>query len=259
MSVEIISSFGLDGYREYGRQFVSSMEAYLPDSAKLIIYNEWEAPPSAAKIEYRNLNTLPDFAKSSAKLNTELFRGKVPNDRWKKSAIEAGYNFRFDAFKFFRKVLAIADAMERCKTNRLFWIDADTVALTYVDEKIFDELLPSNADISRLYRGEDYHSECGLIGYRVNALTKAFTKWFAQLYLTGQIAEFDEWHDSYVFDQLIALTPQLKIHNIPHTSRAQPFDNSAVGRYIIHLKGPRKDKGVDKLTRAQWDVRRKTL
>ncbi len=62
---------------------------------------------------------------------------------------------------------------------------------------------------------------------------------FEQCFATGEFFQHDQWHDSYLGDRMMerfGVTP----FPINHADPAQPFDNSVLGRYMRHLKGPRK-------------------
>lgn len=259
MSIEIVSSFGREGYKTYGRSFITSLEKYLPRDITVSLYPEWDVEiPHRDNWEFRNLLNLPDVARTLTFLDDPIYRGSEQSNKhaWKPRDIERGYNFRFDAHKFCRKVFAVHHAMSVTRAKKLFWLDADTAALVDVPHAVFDVALPNGCDISRLYRGAEYHSECGFIGIAVNAATNNFVTKFKELYRTGKFVNYKEWHDSFLFDRLIEETPSLKIHNIPHESSSQPFDYSVIGKYMTHLKGPRKDKGVNEQALKDFHDRR---
>lgn len=256
--IEIVSSFGLDGYREYGRRFLTSMETHLPANVTLTIYNEWEALPTSSNIRYRNLLNVPYVARTLKMLDTPVTRGSTPDPThaWKQKALDEGYNFRFDAFKFCRKVMAIEDAAVNSTADKLFWLDADTVALAPIPHSLFVSTLPDGCDVSRLFRGDIYHSECGFVGYRLNKKVLKFIMKFANTFVTGNFKNYTEWHDSFIFDRLIDEFPDLNVFNIPHNSKSQPFDFSELGQYLVHLKGPKKSKGVNEQAMRDWNARR---
>jgi hypothetical protein len=157
----------------------------------------------------------------------------------------SGYNFRFDACKFSKKVFAIAMIAEHLAIGppaKLFWIDADTITHAPVPLALLDRVLPDGAALSCLAR-QGYHSECGFVGYNFgHTAATRFIKSFEALYHSEAVFQLAEWHDSWVFDWLRNKL-QTPTHNIPHKSKGHPFVNSVLGDYMDHMKGNRKKLG----------------
>lgn len=104
--------------------------------------------------------------------------------------------------------------------------------------------------ISYLGRGENYHSECGFVGYNLDhPATRNFITELTDMYNQDRIFELPEWHDSYVWDvvrrKYQTTNPFYNISGtLPKTGRAgHPFINSELGRFMDHLKGSRKTQG----------------
>lgn len=158
-------------------------------------------------------------------------------------------DYRFQARRFSRKVFAVLDAAKA--GGRLIWIDADTAAFKDIPKDFLAGLLPPGKHIAYLGR-EKMHSECGFVLYDCDKLGEFFRKW-RDLYVTGDIFDLPEWHDSYVFDHL---RQKMKIpcENIsgPGKRAHHPFINSPLGKYLDHMKGNRKARGRSPRSDLVW-------
>jgi len=79
-------------------------------------------------------------------------------------------------------------------------------------------------------------------------MTKNFLREFQRMYdnAEGGIFLLDEWHDSYVFDEVRKRFPYLKQLNWSKgliKGEGHPLINCEWGAYLDHLKGERKDTG----------------
>jgi len=246
---EIVTSFGTNGYRLYGRRFIETFSKHWPSDVQLTVYFENELPDcvgdTPANVVYRDLFEYGEMCQFLNENNDDIAKGRWPMEGkvWKPKAIKAGYNFKFDAYKFARKPFAIYHAITHTNANAIHWLDADIVTLQPVPQTLLHETLPRDYDISRLHR-PGYHSECGYIGITVCHDTVAFYKEFKNLYLDGRYLTLKEWHDSFVFDVLLRNNPNFNVYDIPHQSKRHPFVNSILGEYMDHLKGvERKRRG----------------
>lgn len=249
MSSTIITSFSNTGYHEYGKRFIETFQKFWPTEVKLVVYHEGikDLP-----FESYNLYKVPacfDFLTKHASDKVVKGQKQKPEHRWKARAIEAGYNFRFDAYKFCRKVFALNDARQKIKSGKMFWLDADVVTTSTVPTGLLNTLLGDSDELCRLYRGSDYHSECGFVGYNLDKeIVHHFLQDFADLFTTGKVFQLPEWHDSWVFDYLVdQYSGSMNVVNIPSSSKSHIFNFSMLGRYMDHLKGPeRKAMGYSK-------------
>jgi len=221
---------------DYAKPFIESFIGYWP--IDLIIYHE-DQDLSGTDAILRNLFDVQDMIDflDRHKSNRSV-KGRYPQNNWKPKCIREGYNFRFDAYKFSRKIFAIADAAKEVKTGKLFWLDADIITREYIDVDLFDKVLPDDVAISYLDR-EPYHSECGFVGYNLDhPQTHGFIQEFARQYSSDEFLKINEWHDSYVFD-FIRKKMDIESYAIPYTGRL-PVEGSILGDYIVHDKGDRK-------------------
>lgn len=248
--ISVVTSCSVKGWHEYGRAFFESFLPRWPPEVALHIVSEdllplemligatrckiwdlWAADPTALAFDERHR----EDRRAQGRERRQGDRGWTPNK------IAHGYNFRYDALRFARKVFAIDVAARAVDGGRLFWVDADVVTHAPVPRELLERLLPDDATLCCLAR-EGTHSECGFVGYNLERGGREFIAAFAELYASGWVFDLAEWHDSWVFDWLREKR-QVKTAAIPHCSRRQPFANSELGRYMDHRKGASKECG----------------
>jgi len=239
--VSVVTSCSAQGWVEYGETFVRSFQQHWPADVHLYLISEDRLPvphialqESAAAVDFLERN---DTQRAKGRVRLHSDAGWTP-----KKAAE-GYNFRYDAFRFAKKVFAIELAANRMRAGKLFWADGDIETFADVPESLLDALLPDAAALCCLDRGT-YHSECGFVGYNLDhPQGLEFIRAFSALYSGGDVFRLQEWHDSWVFDWL-----RRELHTetkpITHHSRHHPFVNSVLGRYMDHKKGARKENGT---------------
>lgn len=252
----VVTSCSAKGWEEYGRRFVETYTQFWPADIPLYLVSEDELPQQRKPVTLLSLR-LSQTATEFMERHRDNMRahGRVhefaDQGRKKPKTTAGNYNFRYDAFRFSKKVFAI-DFVARtlCHGGRLFWVDADVMTFAPVEHQLLERLLPSDRALSCLDRGE-YHSECGFVGYNLDhPETRPFISAFADLYASDAVFAVDdagrlivqEWHDSWVFDWL-RRRRQTPTYPIPHRSRSHPFANSELGRVADHKKGDRKRYG----------------
>jgi hypothetical protein len=242
--LSVVTSFGPQGWELYGRKFIDSFHEFWPLSARLIVYWEGERPDYPGEMDGFDLLKLePCKSFIERHANDETFKGKLeyPLSPWGAKARRLGYSFRHDAYKFARKVFAVAHAAREVERGRLFWIDADTVTFERVPDGLFASLLPNNASLCYLSRAAwGYPSELGFVGYNLERLeTHAFIAAYESQYANDDFIRDPAWDDCSQFDRLCeCLAPHANL--IAHNAPGHPFDHSILGQYIRHNKGKRK-------------------
>lgn len=247
MSIAVVTSCSSSGWDEYGRRFCESFGAHWPGDVPLYVVSEDDLPLCHAVTLQLDLRRHPPAAafferhRGNARAHGRVL---MPGDvGWSEKKRAARYNFRYDAFRFAKKVFAIEMVAELVPHGRLFWVDADVLTFAAVPREFLEQLLPADKALCCLERGESYHSECGFVGYNLDHdLGPVFIQEFAQLYASDRVFKLHEWHDSWVFDWLRRKL-EVPVKPIAHCSRHQPFVNSKLGRYLDHLKGANKQLG----------------
>ena len=232
----IVSSFGPAGAALYGCRFVEEFAAHWPADIRLVLYVE--APFDHPRAEVRDLFALPDcVAFLERHKDNPTAQGRAPTPCWGPKALRRGENYRTDAYKFCRKVFAVADAAARCNDDLMFWLDADVRTLAPVPAGWLESLM---ADRDLAYIGRAQQSECGFIGFRLPHARAVIDAWAAQ-YATDAVFKLHEWHDSYVFDRVREGTPGIRSVNLsPNGSNGHPWMQSPLAQWLDHLKGTRR-------------------
>lgn len=239
-SLSVVTSCSLKGWNEYGKQCLPRLLEHWPSEVNFHLVSEDLLP----------LGDLPLLARDRLTvwpLNSSLY-DRVFHNRYMFDSVARGkrtryYDYRFDAWKFSKKVFAIELVAHNVEIGRLFWVDADVLTLKPVPVDLLHRVCPDDCHISYLARPK-MHSECGFVGYNLNKPeTKEFIKTFANCYSSGRVFKLKEWHDSYVFDVLRKEIPELQGYCIPNNNPFHPFNFSELGHYMDHMKGKRKQSG----------------
>lgn len=241
MQITVVTSFSPAGYKLYGQRSIETFLRFWPSSVDLVVYYEGaeNALPGVAGVDLLETEPCRTFLERHAGNRFASGRQQRPSDIWKGNAVAAGYNYRFDAYKFSRKVFAIAHAA-RTREGRLFWIDGDTETIAPVDLRVISALLPDGVSLAHLARPEKY-SECGFVGYNLDADgTRDFIDAFEAIYAEDRFIAHREWHDSWLFDRLIDELKPTTLP-IPHNRSGSPVEASVLGRFLRHYKGDRKN------------------
>jgi hypothetical protein len=234
-----VTSFSAKGYAEYGKRFLDSYAA-TGQTIPLLVYYEQDQPekPEYENVEWMPLHEVNGFNQVEHELSQgPAFRGMVKNEQG-----EEVYNFRFDAFKFFRKVYAVYDAYRNASraTPAIYWIDADVEFIRPIPETLSRLVFPRNEVIAYLGRSNMY-SECGFMGFNLDeeGPLRRFMMIYWSLYGTGAFTSCQEWHDSYLFDhaRTLAAAQCYSLTGEKCTS-LYPWDECILSDWMVHNKGP---------------------
>jgi hypothetical protein len=240
--IAVVTSFSQRGFDAYGSRFVETFRRHWPEGVALYVVSEDMERDGI--LDLRQHQPAAEFmARHAQNLRVHGRVERTGDVAWSPKKRTEGYNFRYDAFRFAKKVFAIEMvAKEHVSHGRLFWIDADVLTFADVAAEMLERMLPGDKALSCLDRAP-YHSECGFVGYNLDHdFGPMFIAEFAKLYATDAFVELKEWHDSWVFDWL-RQTMKVPTFSIPHYSKSHPFVNSELGRYMDHCKGSRKAIG----------------
>ena len=167
-------------------------------------------------------------------------------------------SYLWDAVRFSHKTFAVDHAIKNINVDYILWLDADTFTFRNITTKFVTDLLPTDKLVNFLGRGAKY-PECGWVCYnRRHPKVKDFMKTWTDLYNKDTIYNELEWHDSYLFWQIlkrVAPNDGVDIGKGAGAKGHHVFINSVLGEYIDHMKGKRKIKG--KSSRSDLRVERK--
>ena len=234
----VITSFNAEGYKKYGKNFVDSWKEYWSPNIRLIVYYEGEESDfdMVSGVSWHPIETVEFLTDFMDSLRFPIMHGIVGDT----------YDINFDA-RMGRKTFM---QVHTCRKygGKVFWIDADVVTKKHVPERFLDDCLSDEALCCYLGRDGWYYTESGFIGFNADhPKARVFLKNYAHIFLVGSIFTQPGWHDCFAFDairhvmgngeeflNLAAHVPEKHMH---------PFQISAPGEYMWHLKGRRKETG----------------
>lgn len=284
MTLTVMTGWSPTGWFEYGRQFLDSFMRYWPRSVNLVVYGEPDvsglmlqhlikkSPFSGTisggrSVKYVDLAAIDGCVEFLAQYDNPIARGRerLPQHHWKERAVAAGYNWRFDAWKFCRQGFIPWHAAHHCETDFLCWLDGDVVTHAHLhSEALITDLLPAGKSIAYLGR-EPKHPDIAFQLYDLRPGTAEFTHkdfvddkavldwlppvWkvlahFARLYRSGDVFELKEWHSAYVWQEAVRIAgAQQVLHNLTPGGSGHVWHQSPLRQWGDHLKGDRKSRG----------------
>lgn len=236
----VVTGWSPSGWDLYGRIFLRSFLKYWPNDVELVVYTEQNHPEMNGHplVQQRSLWSIPLARETLAMYDNPQARGRVPGPGWKDREVQAGYSFRFDAWKFCRQGLIPLDAAARCERGDfLLWLDGDVQTHRPVTERFITDLLPDGRDVAYLGR-EPKHSEIGFQLYRMTAAVPMLVD-FQNLYTSGAILQQREWHSAYAFD-LARKSSGIRGHDMTPGGSGHVWKSSVLEQVMHHHKGDRK-------------------
>lgn len=227
--VHAITTCSADGWIKYGRRMVRSWAQRWP--VTLTVWVEGFAC-DVPGVRTKNLQHVEWLQAFKAK-----HRNCMP---------PGPYNYRFDAVRFAHKTAAVIESALTSSAEHLIWVDADTFTHEQVPEHFVRSLLPHGDQyIAWLDRVGNY-PECGfyVLNLKHDAHVGLMELW-RHLHVSGRLFDLNEWHDSYVLQQIVNLA-EVKTKSLSGPRAAMtghPFINGPLGAYMDHMKGPRKERG----------------
>jgi hypothetical protein len=264
--ITVVTTFHPAGMTKYGQRFIDSFAASVDKRIELLVYAEDCTPNNPdptritvldAKQALPKLNAFKSKWKNDPKAN-----GIPPDDIKARRPRDWHKEFKWDAIRFANKVYAVFDACERSK-DWCVWMDADSFIHSPWSYEDFSRLLPDESYLTFVGRGRGSQTwpECGFYGLNLNnSICKDFLKEFERMYedANNGIFKLEEWHDSYVFGDILHKFKQnghqnaydysagIYVNTAKTGGGGHPLINSELGKYMDHMKGARKDTGISK-------------
>jgi hypothetical protein len=255
----VVTTFNQSGLTQYGQRMIDSFLSTWPADVDLLVYAENCQPVvlDTARVKVTELTTVaPLMAFKKRWAGVPYANGDISRDPIRSRRKDANKNFKWNAVRFAHKVYAIFHAAKHTTADVLIWMDADMICHNSISLLDINRLCPQDRDLCYLGRRGKY-SECGL--YAMNLRSPSlllFLEKFQNAYDRAEqgIFTYDEWHDSFVFDQ-VRNSMQLQELNwsdslgdlrpSPRNSPGEghPLINSEWGTWLDHLKGDRKQTG----------------
>lgn len=264
MKISVVTTFHKAGYEKYGKRMIQTFLKNWPKDIDLHVYAEdCQVEETADNLKVYDLHTVsPELVTFKARWKgVPKANGDVSGDPVRSKRKDAGKGFKWDAVRFAHKVYAIFHCAKVCNSDVLFWMDADTVCHSPITKEQIEKFCQPTVDLGFLGRQGKY-TECGLYSINLKSdLGQLFLTRFQEFYDQDVIFKFEEWHDSFIFDE-VRRTMQLREYNWSSgiiQGEGHPLINSEWGAYLDHLKGGRKDQGRShnkdlkvKRTEAYW-------
>jgi hypothetical protein len=237
--IRVCSGWHPQGSRLYGRRFLESFDRFWSKDIELRVYTE--EPEQMPRDACRDLWAIPGARDCQAHYAPAQYHGRVPDERWKPSARAAGYNYRFDAAKFWKQlIIPQAASLDMPDGDILIWLDGDVETIAPIEkEQIADWL--GDAEVCYLGRAPK-HSEIGFWAVRLNAITRKFLRLIALQYTSGRVLQLKESHSAFVWDAVRQSMRMIERDMTPG-GRGHVFPQSPVGQHLRHDKGKRKPNG----------------
>ena len=252
----VVTTFHQKGLEQYGQRMIDSFIENWPQTTTLYVYAEDCEPDTrgAVNVVVRDLHAsspaLVAFKnkwKDVPKANGDI--RSIPELAQRKDSHK---EFKWDAVRFAHKVYSIFACAKDCDAEFLIWMDADMVCHSPITEDDLKRLIGKKYPIHYIGRKNKW-PECGL--YAINIKKPdgiRFLKTFQSLYddAEGGIFTLEEWHDSFVFQDVLDFTGIVAFDWAEGiiTGEGHPLINCAWGKYLDHLKGDRKITGKSKRT-----------
>jgi len=244
----VVTSFSPKGYEEYGRNFILSFMDHWPATVRLVVYYEpaqvFDVTDKAMEaggdqVQWRPIGEVEGLdAYLAAVQYFPVFCGQVNGQ----------YNIQQDA-RMARKAFIEAHA---CKTfgGKVFWIDSDVITHSDVPESFLDDMLPDDKFCCFLGR-EKMYTESGFLGFNAGRdICQGFFDNYLGVFKSGAFVTLNAWHDCVAFDAVRRAIEQFmpgQFVNLGFEIDPGPghhvFINAVLGKYMDHLKGPRKGLG----------------
>jgi len=237
-TLSLVTSFRGDHWNLYAKDCIESFIKHWPKDVKLYAYyNDW--PERGLQSYDSDRVEFVDLMTQSSEL-CEFFKKHKdnPNDKpnWRTDVKRWAYKV-YTEYDFFVK------NSPKCDVG--IWIDADTVTYNKITHKDLEKWLPKDKDIAVLGREAVNYIEAGFVAMRMTDLNKALFSDMFGVWNSGEIYNYREWHDAFVFTRIMNLHQAhgLQVHNLsPHCADLNAFEASPLVRHMYHNKGLLKFK-----------------
>lgn len=256
MKVKLVTSFNKRIFDDYAHKSLPTWIEHLdlPEGSQIEVWINGPFPKGLPKVtkngiefKYKMLDTQSLGWQTFYETHGNHPRPQMPQ----------GQEYRFNFLPFSCKVFALAEAAYAIKTDEtnsfdvLMWIDADVTFKKAFGATEIAQMLFENS-FAWLDRGRPWgHGETGFMAMRTQDENLDLFLQTADLYGSGALFYFAEWHDAFVYTSQVRLKvysdPNFKVLNLNTDMDSEveqglfPFKTSPLNEYMDHFKGPRKE------------------
>jgi hypothetical protein len=246
----VVTTFNEEGFQTSGKKMIESFDKFWNKDISLNIYYEDMQLPKmncSERILFHNFN---EKVKKWYKFREKFFFKELIKPDNSSRSFRSFY--QYSASKFAHKVYAMQKQIEENTSDYLIWLDSDVLTFNKVDVSFLNYLI--NEDSYLTYLGRDhinFHSETGFMIFNINnKFHNIFWDKMMKMYDEGDLFKEKEWHDCWIFDTVRRELEKESLKNIDicllglkkDEDILNVFDNSVLGKYMIHFKGVRKNK-----------------
>lgn len=256
-----VTSMNNNILKSYGKRFLDEFDRHANNNLSLINIFEGDIPKDINST-YSKIKTIKlDCTQHQKFLNYfgQFYQAKgfkishKIDSQTQKINFHIDRDYRFDAIRFSFKVFSINYCLKYIEGNDyLIWTDADLRCLRKFSQKDLMQFMPDSECLMsylgrtfRLKPNDEAYSECGFLGFQINhSMFSSFINRMIEVYLSGEIFSFAQWHDSWVWDRV---REEFEFKNVKFKNLSgiyenceHPFINTNLGNYFDHLKGPKR-------------------
>ena len=247
-TISFVSTFHKPVLDLYGQRFIDSFSKNIDKQFTLYLYAEDCVPQTNdsriiildQKAELPKLVAFKERWKNVPKAN-----GKCPPEIKARRPRDWHKEFKWHAIRFANKVYAVFDAAQRCNTDWLIWLDADTIIQKSFDKELLKQItnkknLSTHLSVYHEHNNKIYHScETGFFCLnKTHPKFIDFKKIYTQIYPTDDTNNLRRFYDGEVYGETVNRLDQKYMNNLnPSEKYKTPIKHSILNDYILHYKG----------------------
>lgn len=272
MRIRVVSTCSAEGWKQTGRRMAETFVEHWPKQATLEVYAEGFDVDVAGVVQRQ----LPEWFEAWKLRHADNPDAHGRNKaRFGRIDLRKGkpYSYRRDCVRFAHKVAALTDAaLNPAIVNRaaapgwLIMCDADVVTHAAVTVDWLQSLVTDPKFYIAWLDRAAWYPECGFVVFNeTHPAHVPFTTWFRDVYAIDYVFKFQETHDSFVLQQLVARAlargempkPFSLSGNEMARRSSHPFVYSRLAERLDHAKGKfkaggRTPRGYVKRGEAHW-------
>lgn len=233
--IAVITTFPNDSWDLYSKKMVSSFVQFWPKDVPLLIELDDDLINTDVNRFLRDDDCVAVGWMSDHKAFVDRHKSKDDPENYRKQAV------RFCHKPFVIKRCADAIAKEELdeRPRYLIWMDADVITSKQVTMDDLRACLPSEGDAVAYMGRKDWdHSECGWLAFDLKNGGHDFIDSWVNEYVNNRIHDYNEWHDSYIFDRICEIDKTKRTNLTSDKAGMDIWQHSPMAVFSDHYKGP---------------------